>query len=91
MAERNVDRITLWIPPGTVDTSFESNACKLLAPWLADSYTVILYSFNFAMKPSAPSLQHTRLLDQVRERVRCLHYSRETNKNYRYWIRFSPC
>ena len=40
------------------------------------------------MKPGAPSLQSTRLLDQVRERVRYLHYSLKTEKAYLYWIRF---
>jgi hypothetical protein len=40
------------------------------------------------MKPGAPSLQSTRLLDQVRERVRYLHYSLKTEKAYIYWIRF---
>lgn len=32
------------------------------------------------MKPGAPPLQSTRLLDQVRERVRYLHYSLKTEK-----------
>ena len=40
------------------------------------------------MKPGAPSLQFTRLLDQVRERVRYKHYSLKTEKAYLYWIRF---
>ncbi len=40
------------------------------------------------MKPSALSLQSTRLLDQVRERVRYMHYSLKTEKDYIYWIRF---
>jgi integron integrase len=40
------------------------------------------------MKPGAPSLQSTRLLDQVRERVRYSHYSLKTEKAYLYWIRF---
>ncbi len=40
------------------------------------------------MKPGAPSLQSTRLLDQVRERVRYMHYSLKTKKVYLYWIRF---
>ena len=40
------------------------------------------------MKPGAPPLQATRLLDQVRERVRYLHYSLKTEKAYLYWIRF---
>lgn len=40
------------------------------------------------MKPVTPLLQSTRLLDQVRERVRYLHYSLKTEKAYLYWIRF---
>ena len=40
------------------------------------------------MKPRNPPLQSTRLLDQVRERIRYLHYSLSTEKNYLYWIRF---
>jgi len=40
------------------------------------------------MKPGNPPLQSTRLLDQVRERIRCLHYSFSTEKLYVYWVRF---
>lgn len=40
------------------------------------------------MKPGFPPLQSTRLLDQVRERIRYLHYSLKTEKAYLYWIRF---
>jgi site-specific recombinase XerD len=40
------------------------------------------------MKPGTPSLQSTRLLDQVRERIRYMHYSLKTEKAYLYWIRF---
>ena len=35
-----------------------------------------------------PDLQSTRLLDQVRERARYLHYSLRTEKAYVYWVRF---
>ncbi len=35
-----------------------------------------------------PPLQSARLLDQVRERARYLHYSLRTEKDYAYWIRF---
>ena len=35
-----------------------------------------------------PPLQSPRLLDQVRERARYLHYSLRTEKAYLYWIRF---
>ncbi len=40
------------------------------------------------MKPGAPSLQSSRLLDQVRERIRYAHYSLKIEKAYHYWIRF---
>ena len=40
------------------------------------------------MKPRSPPLQSTRLLDQVRERIRYLHYSLSTEKVYLYWVRF---
>ena len=40
------------------------------------------------MKPRNPPLQSTRLLDQLRERVRYLHYSLSTEKVYLYWVRF---
>jgi len=36
------------------------------------------------MKPGTPLLQSTRLLDQVRERIRYLHYSLKTEKAYLY-------
>ena len=40
------------------------------------------------MKPGTPPLQSTRLLDQVRERVRHMHYSLSTEQVYLYWVRF---
>ncbi|MBP7080478.1 MAG: phage integrase N-terminal SAM-like domain-containing protein [Rhodocyclaceae bacterium] len=40
------------------------------------------------MKPGKPPLQSTRVLDQVRERIRYLHYSLSTEKRYLYWVRF---
>ena len=40
------------------------------------------------MKPRNLPLQSARLLDQVRERVRYLHYSLSTEKTYLYWARF---
>src|SRR5690606_28979604 len=35
-----------------------------------------------------PPLQATRLLGQLRERLRYLHYSLKTEQNYIYWARF---
>ena len=40
------------------------------------------------MKPGMPPLQSTRLFDQVRERIRCQHYSLKTEKTYLFWMRF---
>ncbi|WP_426148523.1 phage integrase N-terminal SAM-like domain-containing protein [Polaromonas sp. DSR2-3-2] len=40
------------------------------------------------MKPRSPPLQSIRLLDQVRERIGCLHCSLATEKVYLYWLRF---
>lgn len=40
------------------------------------------------MKPGTPALQSTRLLDQLRERIRYMHYSLSTEKVYVYWVRF---
>jgi integron integrase len=40
------------------------------------------------MKPRNPPLQSFRLLDQVRERIRYLHYSLSTEKTYLYRVRF---
>ena len=37
---------------------------------------------------SSPPLQSKRLLDQVRERARYLHYSLRTEKAYVYWVRW---
>ena len=40
------------------------------------------------MKPGAPPLQSARLLDQVRERIRYLHYSLKAEKACLYRVRF---
>jgi site-specific recombinase XerD len=40
------------------------------------------------MKPGNARLQSVRLLDQVRERIRYMHYSLSTEKNYLYWVKF---
>lgn len=40
------------------------------------------------MKPGTPSFTSTRLLDQLRERIRYLHYSLQTEKASLYWVRF---
>ena len=40
------------------------------------------------MKPGAAPLKSIRLRDQVRERIRYLHYSLSTEKVYLYWVKF---
>ena len=40
------------------------------------------------MKPGTPVLRSKRLLDQLRERIRYLHYSLSTEKAYLHWVRF---
>jgi hypothetical protein len=40
------------------------------------------------MRSGTPPLKSARLLDQVQERVRYLHYSLKTEKAYLYWMRF---
>lgn len=40
------------------------------------------------MKPRSPPLLSIRLLDQLRERIRYMHYSLATEKAYLYWVRF---
>lgn len=40
------------------------------------------------MKPRNHTFVSTRLLDQLRERIRYLHYSLQTEKAYLYWARF---
>jgi len=46
-----------------------------------------MYRYNRASKGAAPPFASTRLLDQVRERIRYLHYSHATEKAYAFWIR----
>lgn len=40
------------------------------------------------MKPGSAPLKSIRLLDQVRERIRYLHYSLSTEKVYLHWVIF---
>ena len=35
-----------------------------------------------------PPLRSTRLLDQLRERIRYRHYSLSTERSYAYWVRY---
>jgi integron integrase len=44
-------------------------------------------SLRPAVRAELPPLQTTRLLDQLRERIRFLHYSRRTEEAYVHWCR----
>jgi len=46
-----------------------------------------MYRHKNPEKPDKPPLRATRLLDQLRERVRYRHYSLRTEKAYAYWVR----
>lgn len=47
-----------------------------------------MYRGNRIDKNDRPVFISTRLLDQLRERLRYLHYSLQTEKNYVYWVRW---
>lgn len=40
------------------------------------------------MKPGNPPLQSACVLEQLRERIRCMHYSLSTEQVYGYWAQF---
>jgi Phage integrase, N-terminal SAM-like domain len=44
-------------------------------------------SHNNSRKTSTPVLKSTRLLDQLREQIRYLHYSLRTEEAYVYWVK----
>ena len=46
-------------------------------------------SYKNFVKPGTPALQSTRVLDQLRERIRYMHYSLGTDQVYVCWVRFS--
>ncbi len=46
-----------------------------------------MYSINRSRKVDKPPLRSARLLDQLRERIRYLHYSIRTEEAYVYWVR----
>lgn len=47
-----------------------------------------MYRYIESDKVAAPVLRSARVLDQLRERIRYLHYSLQTEKAYLYWARF---
>ena len=51
-------------------------------------YTAFVYRHIESDKVAAPVLRTVRLLDQLRARIRYLHYSLQTEKAYLCWARF---
>ena len=51
-------------------------------------YTVQINRYIEIQQIGAPVFQSTRIIDQLRERIRYLHYSLQTEKAYVYWARF---
>jgi len=47
-----------------------------------------MYSINKTDKSRKPPLASTKVLDQLRERLRYMHYSLRTEQNYVYWVRW---
>jgi len=43
-------------------------------------------SYKNFVKPGTPALQSARVLDQLRERIRCLHDSLSTEQVNVYWV-----
>ncbi len=60
--------------------------CALLSAPILYKNTVLTDPMKSA--DFRPALQSSRLLDQVRERIRYCHYSLRTEQTYVYWIRF---
>ncbi len=50
-------------------------------------YTVWMNSHKTSKKTSTPVFKSTRLLDQLREQIRYLHYSLRTEEAYVYWVK----
>ena len=50
-------------------------------------YTIFMYSINKSVKKHLPPLRSARILDQLRERIRYLHYSLRTEEAYVYWVK----
>jgi integron integrase len=76
-----------WIKSPKPATPFPLNLLRRLTQALPTNCTQIQY-YGAVTSRNIPALQSTRMLDQVRERTRYLHYSLRTEKAYLYWIRF---
>ena len=89
---RDAQRDVAWqaqsIHPARADTSFWGKVRNPLVCWLCGRCTGSINKYRFSMKSGAPPLQSARLLEQVRVRIRYLHYSLKTEKAYLYWVRF---
>jgi hypothetical protein len=50
-------------------------------------YTGCMSSYKKFVKPGTPALQSTRVLDQLRERIRYMQYSLRSEQVDVYWVR----
>ena len=64
-----------------------TTALKPLTGAAFRQYTVCLYSINKSVKKHRPPVRSARILDQLRERIRYLHYSLRTEEAYVYRAR----
>ena len=69
-----------------------SAACGAASQWLYCTYIQYITAMKERTSPrrsppALPPLRAERLLDQVRERVRYLHYSIRTEQAYVHWVR----
>jgi hypothetical protein len=53
---------------------------KWLAVYVSNGYLALLHSYKNLTKPGNAPLQSIRLLPQMRQRIRCVHYSLSIEK-----------
>ena len=67
-----------------VSNTLATTALKPLTGAAFRQYTVCMYSINKSVKKHMPPLRSARILDQLCERIRYLHYSLRTEEVYVY-------
>lgn len=67
-----------------------AGACpaRWLAGWVTEGFAVQKRGYKQTKKPGMPVPRSVRLLGQLRERIRYLHYSLSSEKTYVHWVRF---
>lgn len=72
----------------TCDITYRGTFRNPLVYWMCRNRNVFVCSINKTHKTRKPPPVSIRFLDQVRERIRYLHYSLRTEQSYIYWIRW---